>query len=71
LKPIACDGLRPNRKYNSRPPPNFIDNEHEFEMEVVFKLRQIRGQEWEYLVKWKGYHLIEASWVNKLNMEHA
>jgi hypothetical protein len=40
-------------------------------MEVVFKLRQIRGQEWEYLVKWKGYHLIEASWVNKLNMEHA
>jgi hypothetical protein len=26
---------------------------------------------WKYLVKWKKYHLIEASWVNELNMEHA
>jgi hypothetical protein len=23
------------------------------------------------LVKWKGYHPIEASWVNEFNMEHA
>ncbi len=25
----------------------------------------------EYLFKWKGYHPIEASWVNESNMEHA
>ncbi len=40
-------------------------------MEVVLESRQLRGQEWEYLVKSKGYHPIEASWVNKLDMEHA
>jgi hypothetical protein len=37
----------------------------------MFKSRQLRGQEQEYLVKWKGYHPIEASWVNESDMEHA
>jgi hypothetical protein len=40
-------------------------------VEVVLKSRQLRGQEREYLVKWKGYHPLEASWVNESNMEHA
>jgi hypothetical protein len=40
-------------------------------VKVVLKSRQLRGQKWEYLVKWKGYHPIEASWVNELDMEHA
>ncbi len=40
-------------------------------MEAMLKSRQLRGQEHEYLVKWKGYHPIEASWVNESNMEHA
>jgi hypothetical protein len=40
-------------------------------MEVVLKSRQLKGREWEYLVNWKGYHPIEASWVNESNMEHA
>jgi hypothetical protein len=48
----------------------FIMNQN-FEMEVVLKSRQLRGQEREYLVKWKGYHPIEASWVNESDMEHA
>jgi hypothetical protein len=56
---------------NSSPPPNFIHNELEFEVEVVLKSRQLKGREWEYLVKWKGYHPIEASWVNESDMEHA
>jgi len=71
LKPVAHDASRPNREYNSRPPPDFIDNEPEFEVEVVFKSRQLRGREREYLLKWKGYHPIEASWVNESDMEHA
>ncbi len=71
LKLVSRDASRPNQKHNSRPPPDLIHNEPKFEMEVVFKSKQLRGQEWEYLVKWKGYHLIEASWVNESNMEHA
>jgi hypothetical protein len=37
----------------------------------VLKSRQLRGWERKYLVKWKGYHPIEASWVNEFDMEHA
>jgi len=71
LKPISRDASRPNREYNSRPPPDLVHNEPEFEMEAMLKSRQLRGKEREYLVKWKGYHPIEASWVNESNMEHA
>jgi hypothetical protein len=39
-------------------------------VEAVLKSKQLRGQEREYLVKWKGYHPLEASWVNEYNMEH-
>jgi hypothetical protein len=37
LEPISGDASRPNRKHNSRPPPYFIHNAPEFEMEVVLK----------------------------------
>jgi aminoglycoside phosphotransferase family enzyme len=40
-------------------------------VEVVLKSRHLRGREWEYLVKWKGYHPIEASRVNESDMKHA
>jgi len=71
LKLVARDASRPNWEHDSRPPPNLVHNEPEFEMEAMFKSRQLRGQEQEYLVKWKGYHPIEASWVNESDMEHA
>jgi len=64
LKLVARDASRPNREHTSRPPL-------EFEVEAVLKSRQLRGREWEYLVKWKGYHPIEAFWVNESDMEHA
>jgi hypothetical protein len=61
LKPIVRDASRPNQEHNSRPPLNLVHNEPEFEVEAVLKSRQLRGREREYLVKWKGYHPIEAS----------
>jgi hypothetical protein len=71
LKPISRDPSRPNREHNSRPPPDLIHNESEFEVEVVLKSRQLKGRKWEYLVKWKEYNPIEAPWVNESDMEHA
>jgi hypothetical protein len=71
LKPVYHDASRHNWEHNSRPSSDLVHNEPEFEVEVLFKLRQLRGREWEYLVKWKGYHPIEASWVNESDMEHA
>jgi len=61
FKPVARDASRPNREHNSRPPLNLVHNEPEFEVEAVFKSKQLRGGEREYLVKWKGYHPIEGS----------
>jgi hypothetical protein len=51
LKSVSRDASRPNQKYNSRPPPNLVHNEPEFEVEAVLKLRQLRGREQKYLVK--------------------
>jgi len=68
---ISRDASRPNREHHSRPPPDVVHNEPEFEIEAVLKSRQLRGREREYLVKWKGYHAIEVSWVNESDMEHA
>jgi hypothetical protein len=71
LKPVARDASRPNREQNSKPPLDLLHNEPEFEVEAMLKSKQLRGQEREYLIKWKGYHPIEASWVNESDMEHA
>jgi hypothetical protein len=53
LKLVSHDASSPNQEHNSRPPPDLIHNELEFEMEVVLKSRQLRGREREDLVKWK------------------
>ncbi len=71
FKLVSCDASRPNRDHNSRPPPNLIHNEPKFEVEAMLKSRQLREGKQKYLVKWKGYHPIEASWVNEFDMEHA
>jgi hypothetical protein len=71
FKPVSRDASRPNREYNSRPPPDLVHNEPKFEVAAVLKSRQLKGRERECLVKWKGYHPIEASWVNESDMEHA
>jgi len=71
LKSVARDASMFNWEHSSRPLPDLVHNEPKFEVEVVLKSRQLKGREWEYLVKWKGYHPIEASWVNESDMEHA
>jgi hypothetical protein len=43
LKLVTHDASRPNREHNSRPPPDLVHNEREFEVEAVLKSRQLRG----------------------------
>ncbi len=45
LKPVARDASGPNREHNSRPPPDLVHNEPEFEVEAVLKSKQLRGRE--------------------------
>jgi hypothetical protein len=43
FKSVNHDASRPNIEQNSRPPPEFIDNKPNFEMETMLKSKQLRG----------------------------
>jgi hypothetical protein len=45
FKSVAHDVSRHNQKYNSKPPPNLINNEPKFEVEAMLKSRQLKGRE--------------------------
>ena len=58
----------------TKPPPDLIDGEEEYEIEEVLQSRrQGRGHKIQYLVKWKGYPDSENQWVdwNDLHAEEA
>jgi hypothetical protein len=40
FKSIACNASRPSREHNSRPPPDLVHNEPEFEVEAVLDAPQ-------------------------------
>ena len=49
----------------TRPPPDLIDGEEEYEIEEIIQSRkQGRGRKVQYLVKWKGHPDSENQWVN-------
>jgi hypothetical protein len=49
----------------TRPPPDLINGEEEYEVESVLKSRRHgRGRKVQYLVKWKGYTDSDNEWVN-------
>ena len=47
----------------TRPPPDLIEGEEEFEVEAIVNHRHYgRGRRLQYLVKWKGYPEADNSW---------
>ena len=69
------------RKYNENPeefserrqvppPPVVIDDQREFEVERILDKRE-RRRRVEYLVKWKGYELYDATWEPLKNLTNA
>ncbi len=53
----------------SRPPPDLVDNEEEYEVEKVLDSRQFgRTRKRQYLIKWKGYPDSDNEWVDKQNI---
>jgi hypothetical protein len=49
----------------TRPPPDLINEEEEYEVEQVLSSRRHgRGRKVQYLVKWKGYPDSDNEWVN-------
>jgi len=52
---------------NQKPPPIIINNEEEYEVEEILDKRTRYGKI-QYLIKWKGYPLSEASWEPEENL---
>src|SRR6266702_4493174 len=53
----------------SRPAPDLIDNEEEYEIKKILDLRQFgRRHKKQYLIKWKGYLDSDNEWVDKQNV---
>jgi Chromo (CHRromatin Organisation MOdifier) domain len=45
----------------SRPIPDILDGEEVYNVETILKHRR-RGRSYQYLIKWEGYPISEASW---------
>jgi len=56
----------------TRPPPDLIDGEEEYEAEEVQKVRrQGRGRKLHYLIKWKGFPTSDSTWEPVEHLKHA
>ena len=42
-------------------PPEIINGEEVYQVKTILKHRK-RGQGYQYLIKWEGYPILEASW---------
>ena len=54
----------------TRPPPDLVDGEEEYEVEKVIDAKQIgKKKKWHYLIKWKGYSASDNSWEPEDNVQ--
>ena len=53
-----------NKVYGEKlatPPPDIVNGEEVYQVETILKHRR-GGWEYQYLIKWEGYPITEASW---------
>jgi hypothetical protein len=73
---VSCILLTPYHENDThdpnftQPPPDLIDNNKEYEIETIVSHRR-KGNQWQFLIKWKGYPTSDNSWENKDNLEHS
>jgi Chromo (CHRromatin Organisation MOdifier) domain len=52
----------------TRPIPDILDGEEVYNVETILRHRR-RGQSYQYLIKWEGYPISEASWNPKKHFQ--
>jgi hypothetical protein len=55
----------------TRPPPNLVQGNKEFEVEAILTHRLYKNHETRYLIKWKGYDTSENTWEPESNLNNA
>jgi hypothetical protein len=71
LRPANIDSsLHPVAAVEDHPPPDIIQGEKEYEVEVILDHRGGKRR-WQYLVKWKGYPSLDATWELRWALHHA
>ena len=53
------------------PVPELVGNHEEYEVETILNKRKLQARDTEYLVKWQGYHVKEATWVPSSDLGNA
>ena len=71
LKEYFKDSVRPEREQVLRPVPELVENHEEYEVETILNKCKLRSRDTEYLVKWRGYHVKEATWVPSSDLGNA
>ena len=71
LKEYFEDSVRPECEQVLRPVPELVGNHEEYEVETILNKRKLRSRDTEYLVKWRGYHVKEATWVPSSDLGNA
>ena len=71
LKEYFEDSVRPEREQVLRLVPELVGNHEEYEVGTILNKRKLRSRDTEYLVKWRGYHVKEATWVPNSDLENA
>ena len=55
----------------TRPPPNLVQGNEEFEVEAILMHHLYKNRETRYLIKWKGYDTSENTWEPESNLSNA
>ena len=64
---VSCNPTKENKiygKYFPTPPPDLVEGEEAYEVETILNHRK-RGRGYQYLIKWAGYPITEASWESE------
>ena len=61
LKEYFKDSVRPEREQVLRPIPKLVGDHEEYEVETILNKCKLRSRDTEHLVKWRGYHVKEAT----------
>ena len=71
LKEYFEDSVRSECEQVLQPVPELMGNYEEYKVETLLNKRKLQSRDTEYLMKWRGYHVKEATWVPSSDLGNA